>query len=117
MRVEEARMRLSLVMTEEELSRLNSLDYGEIGESLGLKTEIEADVHGMTKHEATRYIKNLIRTIRDSFWLVVIHGSNHGHAIKDAIREDGFDERAGTPYGVHGNEGRTLFDVADALAA
>lgn len=115
MKVEETKRRLELIMTQEEIERLTFYDFGEEGERLGLKTEVLADVHGMTKKGAIRYLKNLVRATKESFWLVVIHGCNHGRAIKDALGEGGFDEeRASVPYEIEGNEGRTLFTIAEA---
>ena len=114
MKVEATKQRLGLIMTQEDLERLTFLDFGEKGEEMGLKTEVLADVHGMTKKDATRFLRNLVRVTRDTFWLVVIHGYNNGHAIRDSIRKEGFDPRAGMPYEVIDNAGRTFFDIEAA---
>ena len=114
MKVEATKQRLALIMTQEELERLTFLDFGEKGEAMGIKTEVLADVHDMTKNGAFRFLKNLVRSTRDSFWLVVIHGYNNGHVIRDSLREEELDPRAGLPYEVIDNAGRTFFDIEAA---
>lgn len=74
--------RLRLILSKEEISRLIILESasGLIG--------IIADVHGMSCYRARRFILNIINTVHCSFQLVVIHGYNHGTAIRDMLAED-----------------------------
>ena len=74
--------RLKMVFTSEEIS---SLIISEISES---KISIVADVHGMKCSQARRFINNIINTVRVAFQLIIIHGYNHGTAIKDMLAEN-----------------------------
>ena len=71
-------MRLSMILTVDDLKRIE-VDEGKGG------TLIKADVHGLKCREAKRLINNIINVIRQAFHLIVIHGYNHGTAIKDML--------------------------------
>ena len=68
--------RLKMILTQEEINRLK------ITESNSEHIKIIADVHGMKCYEARRFINNIINIVRIAFQLVIIHGYNHGTAIK-----------------------------------
>lgn len=70
--------RLRLILSADELDRLT------ISEIAGNIT-IVIDVHGMKCSQARRFINNIINTVRCAFRLVIIHGYNHGTAIKDML--------------------------------
>ena len=74
--------RLRMVLTQDELNRIN------ISESSDGKIRIIADVHGMKCYEARRFINNIINIVREAFQLVIIHGYNHGTAIKDMLAQN-----------------------------
>lgn len=74
--------RLRMVFTQEEINRLT---ISEIDER---KIRITADVHGMKCYQAKRFINNIINTVRVAFQLIIIHGYNHGTAIKDMLAEN-----------------------------
>ena len=74
--------RLRMVFTQEEINRLT---ISEIDER---KIRITADVHGMKCYQARRFINNIINTVRVAFQLIIIHGYNHGTAIKDMLVEN-----------------------------
>lgn len=74
--------RLGMVLTNEELSRIS------VQEKRTGKARIIADVHGMTCREARRFINNIINLVRIPFQLIIIHGYNHGTAIKDMLAND-----------------------------
>lgn len=74
--------RLQMIFTSEELSRLT---ISEVDES---KIRIIADVHGMKCSQAKRFINNIINTVRIAFQLIIIHGYNHGTAIKDMLAQN-----------------------------
>lgn len=74
--------RLRMVFTQEEINRLT---ISEIDEH---KIRITADVHGMKCCQARRFINNIINTVRVAFQLIIIHGYNHGTAIKDMLAEN-----------------------------
>jgi len=74
--------RLKAVFTSEEINRLT---ISKIDET---KIQIIADVHGMKCKQARRFINNIINTVRVAFQLIVIHGYNHGTAIKDMLAQN-----------------------------
>ena len=73
--------RLRLILSLEELGRLT------ISEFAG-NTTIVVDVHGMKCSQARRLINNIINTVRCAARLVIIHGYNHGTAIKEMLTCD-----------------------------
>lgn len=72
-------LRLRIVLTNDELDRIT------VKENASGKLRITADVHGMKCYEARRFINNLIIIMRTAFLLVIIHGYNHGTAIKEML--------------------------------
>jgi len=74
--------RLSMILTKEELSRLS------IRENSGSELRIVADVHGMKCVQVRRLINNIISIVRGAFQLIIIHGYNHGTAIRDMLEND-----------------------------
>lgn len=74
--------RLKMIFTNEEIDRLTISEIDEC------KIRITADVHGMKCSQARRFINNIINTIRVAFQLIIIHGYNHGTAIKDMLAEN-----------------------------
>ena len=70
--------RLRLILSSDELDRLA------ISETAG-KTTIVVDVHGMKCAQARRFINNIINTAHCAVRLVIIHGYNHGTAIKEML--------------------------------
>lgn len=74
--------RLEEIFTDEEMSRIT------ISDSIGGCLLITADVHGMKCRQARRFINNIINVIRMVFHLMIIHGYNHGRAIKDMLAGD-----------------------------
>ncbi len=73
--------RLALIFTESELRRIS------VQETPQGDTRIIADVHGMKCHEARLFINNIINIVRTAFQLIIIHGYNHGTAIKDMLAQ------------------------------
>lgn len=71
-----------MIFTYDEISRLS------IKEKPDMKPQITANVHGMKCNQARRFINNINNTIRESFKLIIIHGYNHGTAIKDMLAEN-----------------------------
>lgn len=76
------RTRLKMVLTQSEMNRIK------ISESRSGKIRITADVHGMKCYEARRFINNIINIVRIAFRLVIIHGYNHGTAIKEMLAQN-----------------------------
>lgn len=46
------------------------------------------DVHGLSVREAKKMLKNLIAVLPVGIELIVIHGYNHGTALKQLIRSE-----------------------------
>lgn len=74
--------KLRLILSSDELERLM------ITVTEDNIINIVADVHGMKCSEARRFINNIINTARCTVKLEVIHGYNHGTAIKDMLAQD-----------------------------
>lgn len=56
------------------------------------KTDIIVDVHGMKCRQARRFLNNIIALMEGAFRIIVIHGYNHGTAIKNMLI-DSFNNR------------------------
>jgi len=70
--------RLEMIMTSSEISRIHiSKDSQDL--------HIKADLHGLKCSEAKQFISNLICLVREQFYLEIIHGYNHGTAIKNML--------------------------------
>lgn len=76
------RTRLKMVLTQKELDRIS------ISETGNRRIRITADVHGMKCYKARRLINNIINIVRVTFQLVIIHGYNHGTAIKEMLAQN-----------------------------
>ncbi|MBS6261718.1 MAG: hypothetical protein KH549_00975 [Clostridium sp.] len=76
------RTRLKMALTQEELARINISEMG------SRKIQITANVHGMKCYESRRFINNIINIVRTAFQLVIIHGYNHGTAIKEMLAQN-----------------------------
>jgi len=97
--------RLSMILTKGELERIS------IGEIKG-QTRIRIDLHEMRCAEAKRTINNIIAINREPCVLDLIHGYNHGTALKEMIQTDLDSYRIvsinSNPY----NPGETFLNVA-----
>ena len=74
--------RFSLILTKEEMERLNFKETKDGG------IEITANVHGLKVYQAKRLINNIINISKTDIKMNVIHGYNHGTAIKEMIKND-----------------------------
>lgn len=92
---------LSTIFTEEEMSRLSFIDDADS------TVRITADVHGMKCSQARRFINNIINAIRQKCSLVIIHGYNHGTAIKDMLATDFSNSHVQNKYQDPYNKGIT----------
>lgn len=72
--------RLGMIFSQDDIARISIKDDG--------KLQVTVDVHGMKCVQAKRFINNIINSIREAFRLVIIHGYNHGTAIKDMLAEN-----------------------------
>lgn len=70
------------------------------------------DVHGLPVHEARMLIKNVGALMSSKDNLTVIHGYNHGTAIKEMLAKDGLFRRTYTLTENAYNKGRTSIQFA-----
>ncbi len=98
--------RLRMVLTQSEMNRIK------ISESHSGKIRITADVHGMKCYEAKRFINNIINIGRTAFQLVVIHGYNHGTAIKEMLAQNFSNDRIYEQFPDPRNQGVTHMLIA-----
>ena len=94
--------KLQMIFTKDEISRL----------SIKEKPQIIVDVHGMKCSQARRFINNIINTIRESFKLIIIHGYNHGTAIKDMLADNFCNSHIAEQYIDPYNQGVTHMLIA-----
>lgn len=72
---------------------------------------IKVDVHGLTCARAKRFINNIINLIMDAFKLIVIHGFNHGTAIRDMLRGEFTNVKIDSLFSVMENDGVTYMVI------
>ena len=77
--MEELRVRLEFALPADEKNRI-TLENGTDG-----ITDVTLDVHGMPCSKVQRLIRNMLNLARQRFRLTVIHGYNHGTAIKSML--------------------------------
>ena len=97
--------RIRLLFTDEEISRIT--EYG-------TQRKLSVDLHGMKASKAVTFLKNIILLNRDEFEIHVIHGFNHGTAIKDTIYRDAAIKRRYSLQGINWNPGETILKVKAA---
>lgn len=97
--------RFMMIFTSNEIDRI----------SFEIKNEavsiIKVDVHGLKCVTAKRFINNIINLIIDSFELIIIHGFNHGTAIRDMLRGDFYNYKIEKCYGSIENDGITCMII------
>lgn len=74
--------------------------------------ELYVDVHGLSCPRARRLLKNTIALLRGNITIYVIHGYNHGHAIKEMLRNTQLSRRTYRVQYVDWNPGITRLIVA-----
>ena len=98
--------RLKMVLTNDELSRIS------VQEKSQRKIRITADVHGMKCYEARRFINNIINIMRMAFQLIIIHGYNHGTAIKKMLAQNFSNDHIYVQFPDPRNQGITHMLIA-----
>ena len=107
------KVRMRQVFTDEEMRRIS------VNVTDGRATVI-ADVHGMGCLQARVFISNVIALFRGAFNLIVVHGFNHGTALRDMIRRNPFEEISSKINSVRSlpwNDGVTQMDIRALCAA
>lgn len=98
--------RLRMILTKEEISRVR------VSQSDDAQIRIIVDVHGMKCFYARRFISNIINAVRTAFQLIVIHGFNHGTAIKDMLADNFCNYHIAAQYVDSRNPGVTHMHIA-----
>lgn len=98
--------RLQMIFTHDEIDRIT------VKEQPGRETLIIADVHGMKCRQARRFINNIINAVRIAFQLIIIHGYNHGTAIKDMLSNSFTNKHVAEQYLDSHNQGMTHMLIA-----
>nr|WP_288732068.1 hypothetical protein [uncultured Anaerobutyricum sp.] len=97
--------RFKMIFTNSEIERI----------SFDMKDEnietIKVDVHGLKCASAKRFINNIINLIMDAFKLIVIHGFNHGTAIRDMLRGNFFNHKVENFFCIVENDGVTYLVI------
>ena len=105
MKINEMKMRMGMIMTQDEIKRVKLQVE---------KCRVGCDLHGLTVKAAKRLINNLIAIDRGACELELIHGYNHGTALKSMIRGSLNNPRVAGERGVNGNPGVTILDIRAA---
>ncbi len=79
--------RIMFLFSRDEIKRIRD-ELQEDGSHL-----ITVDMHGLKVKEAKRFLKNLIAINKEGYEMCVIHGFNHGTAIKEMVNKDSLSER------------------------
>ncbi len=100
------KQRLQLVFTQEEINRIKVVkpDVQHI--------QIIVNVHGMECFRVRRFIRNIINVVHKAFQLIIIHGYNHGTAIKDMLANNFNNQHIKNKYVDFHNPGVTHMQIA-----
>ncbi len=74
---------------------------------------VRADLHRMTRREAKQFIKNMIALLhKNPFTLILIHGYNHGTALKEMLYGEHISDRILSISSPVWNPGESFLSVA-----
>lgn len=93
--------RLNMVLTKEDINRIQ--EYPD---------RMFVDLHGKSRKEAKQLLNNIINIIRHPFTIEVVHGYNHGTALKDMIITEEINPRIISRNVPAYNVGETILLVA-----
>ena len=94
-------MKEELIFTKEELNRIKKMYNATKG------VTVTADIHGMDRYQAKRFLKNIIALNREPFNLNIIHGYNHGTVLKEMIQKETLSNRVYKKHSFAENMGMT----------
>ena len=106
MSCEQMMSNMKFILSGEDLKRIT---VRETEDSLAY---IDVDLHGMTRRQAERLVKNIINVNRGKFILNVIHGFNHGTVLKDMMMTNKWSSRVVDRNCPAWNPGQTLLTIA-----
>lgn len=93
--------KFEFVFSKDDLQRFNVVDG-----------ELYIDVHGMTCPVAQRFLKNTLALLKGAMNIYVIHGYNHGCAIKEMLRNTPLSYRQYQVQHVDWNPGMSRLVIA-----
>ena len=73
---------------------------------------VRIDVHGMSVLEAKRAINNVIAMMKVAFHLAIVHGYQHGIAIKEMLYQSFSNSRVSGMHCEPSNPGLSICNVA-----
>lgn len=94
--------RFEMMLSDKEMSRV----------SVSANDGFYVDLHGMSCQQASRFLRNLIALVKTACEMTVIHGYNHGQALKDLVRKGGLSARVVKTESVDWNPGVTKLMIA-----
>jgi hypothetical protein len=75
---------------------------------------VVVDLHGLKAKEARTFIKNAVAANREGLLMYIVHGFNHGTAIKDIVNSEKISERIIERHLQEHNPGCTILSVGVA---
>ena len=102
---EQMRERMTFILAGDSMTRVQITSDGD-------GPKITLDLHGMSCKLARRVVKSIIAMYRFSFELVLIHGYNHGTALKDMLNNSFDYDRIMSKSSSENNPGVTKFAIA-----
>lgn len=97
-------MMFKMVLRCEDLRRINIID----------NEEIAVDLHGLGTKDSLVLMNNIINLNRNQCSIEVIHGFNHGTALKDMINGRFYNRRVVSMKPAPNNPGVTVLECASA---
>lgn len=94
--------RMELVFKKEDMERIKA----------GKNGEITVDLHGLGTKESIVLLNNIININMDSCKIRVIHGYNHGVALKDMVNQRFCNQRITERFTSKKNPGITILSCA-----
>ncbi len=104
MELKEMLDRMTFILSGENLNRVEIKN--------GEKPQIILDLHGMNRKSARRVVKSIIAMYRFAFSFVIIHGYNHGTALKEMLSDSFDNPRIMSKKTPNYNPGLTCFEIA-----
>lgn len=99
--------KMKMIFTKEEIARITEKIQGDVH-------MLTVDVHGLKVKEAKRFLNNLIAVNSEAYDIRVIHGYNHGTAIKEMVRTELESTRLLEKKSVRHNPGQTILKMNKA---
>ena len=106
MSCEQILMNMMFILSKDDIKRIT------VKEAEGGLTYIDLDLHGLSRKQAERLVKNVINVNRGRFILNVIHGYNRGTVLKEMLMYTKFSDRVVDKQSPAWNPGQTFLTIA-----